>query len=192
MQTLKAMALSAHAGLLLAGLALWAVIGLGGNAITTGMLTTRDLHIVATVLVGMGVLNLVAMLREPAAPPETPWAFSIVVGALLALYVWNERGATAALSVTAALTAIAALLIGGGALGMWNSFPEPRSTNAVIRILLGALALVVVFAAVHVAISILGIERGEWRYLLAIGIGLALVHLAWSLLAPRKQAPPAG
>jgi putative copper export protein len=106
------------------------------------------------------------------------------------LYVWNGRSAIAAFWVTAALAAISALLVGGGLLGMWNSFPEPRSTGTVIRILLGALAFVLVFAAVHFAISILGIERGEWRYALAIGIGLALVHLAWKLLAPRGQPPP--
>jgi hypothetical protein len=191
MQTLKAMALSAPAGLLLIGLALWAVIGLGGDAITTVVLTSRDLHIVATVLVGMGALGLVAMFREPAAPEEPPPAFSLALGGLLALNAWSALGAITTLWVTAALAAISTLLIGGGLLGLWHSFPEPRSTGTVIRILLGALAIVVVFTAVYVAASLLGIERGEWRYALAIGIGIALAHLACSLLVPKQQPPPA-
>jgi hypothetical protein len=59
-----------------------------------------------------------------------------------------------------------------------------------IRILLVLVTFVVAIAAVHVSLPILGIERGEWRYAVAIGIVVAIVSAVWRQTAPKDRPPP--
>jgi hypothetical protein len=59
-----------------------------------------------------------------------------------------------------------------------------------IRILLVLVAFIVVIAALHVSLPILGIERGEWRYALAMGICVAIVGAVWRQTAPKDRPPP--
>jgi hypothetical protein len=58
------------------------------------------------------------------------------------------------------------------------------------RILLALVAFVVVIAALHVALPILGIERGEWRYAVAMGICVAIVSAVWGQTARKDRPPP--
>jgi hypothetical protein len=59
-----------------------------------------------------------------------------------------------------------------------------------IRILLVLVAFVVALGAVHVALPIWGIERGEWRYAVAMGICIAIVSAVWGQTAPKDRPPP--
>ena len=62
--------------------------------------------------------------------------------------------------------------------------------STLTRILLVLVAFVVANAVVYVVLNFLGVERGEWRYALAIGFIVATVGATWRLTAP-KDPPPA-
>jgi hypothetical protein len=62
--------------------------------------------------------------------------------------------------------------------------------STITRSLIVLAAFLVLNGIAFIAFTHLGIERGEWRYALSIGIVIALTSAAWRLTAPKKQTPP--
>jgi sugar phosphate permease len=57
------------------------------------------------------------------------------------------------------------------------------------RVLLVLTAFGVANVAAFIILSSLGIERGEWRYAVAIGVIVAIVSAVWRLTAQKDQPP---
>jgi hypothetical protein len=61
--------------------------------------------------------------------------------------------------------------------------------NLIKRVLLVVVAFGVANLAVFVILNWLGVERGEWRYAVAIGVIVAIVGAVWRLTAQKDQPP---
>lgn len=66
---------------------------------------------------------------------------------------------------------------------------ERAEMTLIKRVLLVVVTFGVANLVVFVILNWLGVERGEWRYAVAIGIIVAILGAVWRLTAPEDQPP---